>query len=94
MSRKSKLAIAIFILLVLLAVFVPGYSKLQKLKSAEEDLTQRQEELKIDNAKLGKQEKGLKEDPFYIEKTARENMKATKKGEVIYKVINEDTVGR
>lgn len=94
MSRKSKLAIAIFILLVLLAIFVPGYSKLQKLKSAEEDLTQRQEELKIENTKLSKQERGLKEDPFYIEKIARENMKATKKGEVIYKVIDEDATGR
>ena len=89
MSLKTKIAVAILILFLILLIFIPGYSKLQKLKNIEQGLTEQEERLKIENAKLTKEEKRLKTDPFYIEKTARQSMKAGKKGELVYKITEE-----
>ena len=90
MPAKIKIIIAIVILLLLFAVFIPGYSKLQKLKSINQDLTKEIEKLKIENIQLTKEAKKLTEDPLYVEKVARKEMGMSKKGEVIYRIVDDE----
>ena len=84
---KIKIIIVLIIIFLLLAIFIPGYSKLQKLNSANQDLKKRIQKLTIENTTLNKEVKRLKEDPLYLEEVARKKMPVSKKGEVIYKIV-------
>lgn len=85
MPGKRLVLLGIFILLV---IFLPGYSKLQELKAKNRALLTQMEQLKNENLKLTQQIERLQNDPFYIEKKARDKMGMGKKGEIIYKVID------
>ncbi len=87
---KIKIIVALLVLLFLLVIFVPGYSKLQKLKNINQDLTEQLEKLKITNTKLAGEIKKLENDLFYVEEVARKKMGLSKKGEVVYKIIKDD----
>ena len=87
MPNRIKIVILVVILFLLLAIFIPGYSKLQKLKSLNQGLTKKLQKLKIENIQLIREAKKLTEDPLYLEKVAREKMGMSKKGEVIYKLL-------
>ena len=87
---KIKIIIALLILLFLLVIFIPGYSKLQKLRGVNQGLTEQLEKLKITNIKLAREIKKLKGDLLYVEEVARKKMGLTKKGEVIYKIIDDE----
>ena len=87
MSNKIKIIIIVIFLLGLLAIFIPGYSKLQKLKSVNQGLTAQIESLKIENTQLTRKIKNLTEDPLYVESVARKKMGISKKGEVVYKIV-------
>lgn len=84
---KIKIAIALFVLFLLLAIFLPGYSKLQGLKNKNENLTERIEELRIKNTQLAEEVEKLKNDPLYVEGIARKEMGLSKKGELVYKLV-------
>ena len=84
MSRKKLILLGIIILIL---VFFPGYSKLQKLKAKNRSLLTRIDELEKENVRLTHEIKRLEDDPFYIEKKARDKMGMDKKGEIRYKVI-------
>lgn len=86
MSKKNSLLLGIFVVLV---IFLPGYSKLQKLKEKNRLLNSEIERLGKENQELAYQVEKLKTDTFYIEKKARDKMGIGKKGEVRYKVIYE-----
>lgn len=86
MPRKRIVAIGI--LIILLIIYLPGYSKLQELKAKNIALLNRIEELKGQNLRLTQQIERLENDPFYIEKKARDKMGIGKKGEIIYKVVD------
>lgn len=77
------------IIVILLVIYLPGYSKLQELKAKNSQLLDNIERLKNENSELTLQIKRLKDDPFYIEKKARDKMGIVKEGEIIYKVIDE-----
>jgi len=68
-------------------IFLPGYSKLQELRSRERELTDEIARLEEENKKLGEENKKLENDMFYIEKTARKEMGIAREGETIYKVV-------
>ena len=87
MSNKIKIIIIVIILSGLLAVFIPSYSKLQSLKNVNQDLTEQIENLKIENTQLTRKIRNLTEDPLYIENVARKKMGISKKGELIYKIV-------
>lgn len=87
---KLKIIIALLILFFLLVIFVPSYQKLQKLKNINKDLTEQIEKLKIKDTKLAEEIKKLKEDLLYVEKVARKKMGISKKGEVIYRIIDDE----
>jgi len=86
MSKKNALLLGIFVILI---IFLPGYSKLQKLRDKNRILNNEIEKLNKENQSLANQIERLEADPFYIEKKARDKMGIGKRGEIRYKVIYE-----
>jgi len=87
MHRRNILFLGIVILLI---IFLPGYSKLQELRAKNRKLNTEINALKEENEKLAREIDQLESDPFYIEKKARDKMGIGKEGEVRYKIIYED----
>ena len=87
MSRKSIILLGIFILA---AAFLPGYTKYQELKEKNRQLVDDVSELRQQNADLTRQAEKLENDPFYVERTARNKMGLGKNGEIRYKVIEDE----
>ncbi len=74
----------------LLIVFLPGYSKLQNLKDRNRDLEDKIRRLKIENALLEQEIRRIESDPLYQERIAREKMGVVRKGEIPIKIVPED----
>mgnify|MGYP000566116238 CR=1 FL=1 len=72
---------------LLLAMFLPGYTKLQELRDKNRDLQEKILELKKENYRLSQELKRLNTDPVYQEKVAREQMGIVRKGEVPVKIV-------
>mgnify|MGYP001562249216 FL=1 len=85
-----KKAFSVFgIVIFLLIIFLPGYTKLQELKDRNKDLEMKIKYLNIENALLQQEIKRIESDPIYQEKIAREKMGVVRKGEVPIKIIPE-----
>ncbi len=74
---------------ILLAVFLPGYTKLQDLKDRNRDLEDKIVRLSRENVILHQELTRIQTDPYYQEKIAREKMGMVRKGEVPIKIIPE-----
>jgi len=72
---------------ILLAVFLPGYTKLQDLKDRNRDLEDKIVRLSRENVILHQELARIQTDPDYQEKIAREKMGMVRKGEVPIKII-------
>ena len=72
---------------ILLAVFLPGYTKLQDLKDRNRDLEDKIARLSRENIILHQELARIQTDPDYQEKIAREKMGMVRKGEVPIKII-------
>ncbi len=79
---KKRLIISITLVVILIIVFFPSFSKYQKLSSESKRLQQRIEELEEANKKLEEEKYKLEHDIEYIEKRAREKLGIVKKGEI------------
>ncbi|MFH1354875.1 MAG: septum formation initiator family protein [Candidatus Omnitrophota bacterium] len=77
------------ITIVLLIIFLPGYTKLQELRDRNSDLEVKIEKLAEDNSLLQKELERVENDPVYQEKIAREKMGVVRKGEIPFKIIQE-----
>ena len=77
------------IVIFLLIIFLPGYTKLQELKDRNKDLEMKIKYLNVENALLQQEIKRIESDPIYQEKIAREKMGVVRKGEVPIKIIPE-----
>lgn len=75
---------------LLLIVFLPGYSKLQELRDRNRDLTVRIKELKIENALLAQELNRIQTDAVYQEKIVRDKMGVVRKGEIPIKIVPEE----
>ena len=85
-----KKAFSIFgIVIFLLIIFLPGYTKLQELKDKNKDLETKIKYLNVENALLQQEIKRIESDPIYQEKIAREKMGVVRKGEIPIKIIPE-----
>ena len=82
---KKKLICTVVIIAIIVAVFLPGFSKLQQLKEANRDLESRIEILMRTNEELKKEKERLENDPSYVEKIAREKLGMARKDEIILK---------
>jgi len=68
-------------------IFLPAYSKIQKLKSKDTMLSQQLKYLEQENERLQEEIQMLKTDPVYIEEVARDKLKVARDNEIIYRVI-------
>ena len=82
---NKKLIFLIAVFFALLAIFLPGFSRLQELKEENRSLEERIEVLIKVNESLKKEKENLETDPVYAEKIAREKLGMAKKGEIILK---------
>ena len=87
MSKKSLM---VLVAIGLLIIFLPGFSRLQKLRAKNKSLNDEIVRLQEENQDLGKQIELLETDPFYIEKKARDKMGIGKEGEIRYKVTYDN----
>lgn len=85
MAKKRITYIAIIGIFIVAAVFLPGFSKLQKLREKNRNLERRIEILTKANEELKKEEEKLENDPSYVEKVAREKLGLTRKDEIVLK---------
>lgn len=65
-------------------VFLPGYLKLKELREENVRYQKRIRLLEEHNEKLTSELAQLREDPSYLEKTARDKLGIVRKGEIIY----------
>lgn len=87
MAKKGKIVLLFISLVVILAIFWPGYNKLQRLRAKNADLRKRIEELKLSSAELEQEMVRFKTDPIYMEKVVRDQLGVVKEGEIIYKLL-------
>jgi len=85
MERKKVILYFLAVVLILVAVFLPGFSELQKLREENDDLKKRIKMLEEHNDALKEEIQKLHEDPAYQELKARQKFGILKEGEYIYK---------
>ncbi len=73
--------------IVLLAVFLPSYAKMQDLKEKNRAYAQKIAYLQKRNAQLEEEQRLLTTDPEYLEKVARKKMGLIRNGETVYKMV-------
>lgn len=83
---KKRLIISITLVVILIVIFFPSFSKYQKLSLESKKLRQRIEELEEANRRLEEEKYKLEHDIEYIEKRAREKLGIVKKGEIPIRV--------
>jgi len=73
--------------LLVLAIFLPSYTKLQELRERNRSLEVRIKKLYKENFLLQEELKLIQDDALYQEKIARERMGIVRKGEIPIKII-------
>ena len=83
-------------IIIILGAFLayPGYMELRKFNRRIAKLDEEIKSLEETNRDLRQEIEALKSDPFYIEKVVRESLGLIKPGEIIYKIIPEENIGR
>lgn len=77
------------IIVFLLIIFLPGYTKLQELRDKNRDLEMKIKQLRIENSLLEQELKRAENDPIYQEKMVREKMGVVRRGEIPLKIVPE-----
>ena len=90
-SRYQKiflLCLGFFLLLLLMAVFHEnGILNAYQLEQEQHKIISENENLRTKNEKLRMEIKGLKSDPYEIEKIAREKLHLVKPGDQVYHIV-------
>ncbi len=74
---------------LLLVLFLPGYTKLQESRVKNRQLEEKYRKLAIENILLQEELKKVENDPLYQEKIARDKMGVVRKGEIPVKIFSE-----
>jgi len=77
------------VVVFILVLFIPGFSKLQGLRDKNVDFENKIKRLYIENALLQQELRRIESDPVYQERIAREKMGVVRKGEIPIKIIPE-----
>lgn len=85
MAKKKLIYYTIAIIILITALFLPRFSKLQELKEENRNLNKRVEILTKANEELKEEKEKLENDPSYVEKIAREKLGMARKDEIILK---------
>ena len=82
------LCLGFFLLLLLMAVFHEnGILNAYQLEQEQHKIISENENLRTKNEKLRMEIKGLKSDPYEIEKIAREKLHLVKSGDQVYHIV-------
>ncbi len=84
--RSEKVFFFIFIFLLLVWFYTPGFLKLRKCLLPLHQYEKEIKELKIKNKELKKEAELLKSSSFIAEKLGRDELGLVKKGEMVYKI--------
>ena len=76
--------------ILILVLFLPTYSKIQKLKQKEQLQARQLEHLTSENKRLSEENEMLKSDPVYVEEIARQEMKVARENEMIFRVVDTE----
>ncbi|MDD5464864.1 MAG: septum formation initiator family protein [Candidatus Omnitrophica bacterium] len=74
---------------LLLVLFLPGYTKLQESRIKNRKLEENFRKMAVDNYLLQEELKRIENDPVYQEKIARDKMGVVRKGEIPIKIFSE-----
>lgn len=74
------------IVIIVLILFLPTFSKLRDLEAKKDNLSRQIIIYQAKNSSLEQEIKRIKNDPAYLEAIAREKLKVAKEGEVVYKI--------
>jgi len=75
--------------IILLIIFLPGYTKLQELRDKNRDLEGKIKGLVKENVLLQQELKRVENDVDYQEKIAREKIGVVRKGEIPIRIVPE-----
>jgi cell division protein FtsB len=90
MLSKLRKAFWLFGFTVLiLALFLPGYVKLQGLRAKNRRLEDNFRKMTVENYLLQEELKRVDTDPVYQEKMARDKMGVVRKGEIPIKIFSD-----
>jgi len=78
------------IAVLMLVIFLPGYTKLQALREKNRQFETKIKKLIIENSLLQQELSRIQNDPVYQEKIAREKMGVVRKGEVPIKIVPQE----
>ena len=87
---KKDLIVPLAVIVVLVLIFLPGFSRYQKVSAECRKLKIEIEALQKANAQLEKEKYKLEHDIEYVEKRARNKLGVVKKGEIPYKKVKEE----
>jgi len=87
MEKKKIIVKFLGLLFIFVVIFLPGYSKFQELRQKNKLLEEKMRQVELSNRRLEEEIKRIGSDPAYMERIARDKLRVTKKGEVIYKVV-------
>lgn len=83
------LGIALTILLILCWIYLPSVTRYRELKSEEERLKQKIQEIDAQIKALADERHLLQTDVAYLEKVIREELGFVKPGEIVYEVVTK-----
>ncbi len=86
MSNSGKIFWILPVILVLLIIFLPGYTKLQELNDKNKELEAKIKNVKTENVLLKNELSRVRKDPVYQEEIIREKFGVVRKGEVVYRI--------
>ncbi len=86
---KKNIIIFFALFFILGLLFLPGYRKLNEMRTKNEKLLHEIKKLKKKNLQLSRERRKLKKDRSYIEKIARQELGLARDGEIIFKIENE-----
>ncbi len=86
MRKKLFLILVIIESLFLLFWGIKSYYTINLSQKEIRKVEEKLDQLKLENQRLKEQINSL-EDPFYLEKMAREKLGLAKKGEIVYKIL-------
>ncbi|MFA6357862.1 MAG: septum formation initiator family protein [Candidatus Omnitrophota bacterium] len=85
--RKASWLFGFAVLLLIL--FLPGYTKLQESRAKNRQIEEKFRKMAIENYLLQEELKRVENDPVYQEKIARDKMGVVRKGEIPIKIFSE-----
>ncbi|MFQ5680637.1 MAG: septum formation initiator family protein [Candidatus Omnitrophota bacterium] len=85
MAKKAFLLLGLG--LFLLAIFLPGFSRIKELRRENSELDRRIARMQRENNSFARKKTLLEKDDLYIEKIARRKMGLTRKGETVYRLV-------